>query len=458
MMIFFLRLASPILALLCSANSLVVALPQTEPAAAAPAPSVSFSADVASILHENCVACHCAKKSEGGYRLDTFHDLMQPGDSSESPIVAKSPGTSVMLQRIIATDPSVRMPPEHQPLAAEQVEKIKNWILAGAEFDGKDAKQHLALVGPAKRYPNPPDTYPPVPLTALAFSSDGSKLICGGYHELTIWDTSNGQLSRRIGNLGQRIFSIAFAPDGNLIAVACGEPGKSGEVRLVDFGSGEVVGVIGRSTDVILDVAFRPNRDELAIACADNSVRLFNYKTMEQVRAYSSHADWVTALAFSADGNRLVSASRDKSAKVFDLESGQMLINYAGHATPVRGVAFGSDGNQVVSVADDKKLHIWMVADAKKTAEVALEGEGFRLTRRDGFVLVPGASRRVVKIDLASNKIVQAYAGHSDWLLSSAIAADGRVAGGGIDGQIRIWAVDGTLLHHWIAAPQPATK
>ena len=39
---------------------------------------VSFKRDVAPIFLENCVACHDAKKAEGGYRIDTFTELSKP--------------------------------------------------------------------------------------------------------------------------------------------------------------------------------------------------------------------------------------------------------------------------------------------------------------------------------------------------------------------------------------------
>ncbi len=425
------------------------------PAAATPAEAKpSFISQVAPIIQDNCVSCHSAKKAEGGYRLDTFHELTQPGDSATAPVVTKQADMSLLLQRIVSADPSERMPPDSPPLSAEKVEAIRSWINSGADFDGKDPKQLLGLVTPPAKYAAPPASYPAVSITAICFTSDGTQVIIGGYHELTVWDASTGQLVRRIPNIGQRSFAIALSPDGKTLAVACGEPGRSGEVRMVDWATGEVTSVVARSMDVILDVAFRPGRDEIGVAAADNSVRIINYRSGELVRAYSSHVDWVTALAFSADGNKLVSASRDKSAKVFDLESGQMLINYAGHGLPVRGVAFTADGAQVVSVGDDKKLHRWNIADAKKIAEVGLDGEAFHIARVENSVFVPSASRRVLKIDLASNKVATAFAGHDDWALSVAIAADGRIASGSTNGIAKVFMPDGKEVISWLATPK----
>jgi len=416
---------------------------------------ISFSKDIAPIFQEYCVACHGAKKAEGGYRIDTFSDLIKVGDSEQTPIAAKDPHASELLRRLTTSDESERMPAESEPLSAEQIKLISDWIAAGAAFDGSDESALLAFVIPAPQYSPPPDKYNVnIPLTAVAFSPDGSQILAGGYHEITVWNAADAKLVRRIQNIGQRVFAIAMSPDGKTLAVACGEPGRSGEVRLIDFTTGEVKGVVGRSTDVALDVAYRPHSDELAIASADQSIRIVNSKTQEVVRTLSSHADWVTAIAWSDDGKRLVAASRDKSAKVFERETGQMLVSYQGHGAAVRGVAFTPDALQVLSVGTDNKLHRWNVQDAKKVAEVGIGGEGYRVVRGDGFVLIPCSDRRLLKFDLASNKIAQEFKGHEDWVLSVAMhAADSRIVSGAFNGEVRLWNLDGNLIKNWIARP-----
>src|SRR5690242_16984791 len=50
---------------------------------------VSFKKDFAPILLNNCLACHGPKKSEGGYRIDTFERLTAEGDSSQPGFKAK---------------------------------------------------------------------------------------------------------------------------------------------------------------------------------------------------------------------------------------------------------------------------------------------------------------------------------------------------------------------------------
>ncbi|WP_068141271.1 c-type cytochrome domain-containing protein [Roseimaritima ulvae] len=416
---------------------------------------VSFRSDIAPLLQDRCVACHNAKQAEGGYRVDTFQDLLVAGDSEAAPVSHVEGEVSELLRRVVTDDESERMPAESEPLTEAQIQTLTAWIEAGAKFDGDDPAQPLSLVIPAPRHIDPPQTYPAsVPIAAVAFSPDGQHTLASGYHEITVWDQA-GKLLRRIPNIGQRVFAMAFSPDGATLAVACGEPGRSGEVRLLDFASGEVTAVLARSGDVAFSVAFRPGSDQLAVGSADSLIRIVNYKTLAEVRTLSSHADWVLSVSWSDDGSRLVSGSRDKSSKVFDAESGELLISYQGHAAAVRGALFTPDGKHVLSTGANSHLHRWNVADAKRVAAVALGGDGFRLVRGEGFVLAPSGDGRLLKIDLATNKISQEFKGHQDGVLAADLhAASGQIVSGAFDGEVRLWQLaDGTAQQHWLAKP-----
>lgn len=424
--------------------------------------SVSFRSDIAPILLDSCVACHGAKKAEGGYRVDTYAELLIAGDSGAMPIGEKPDDPSELLRRIACEDEFERMPAEADPLPKGQVATIQKWISQGAQFDGDDPNTILTLVIPPPRYAAPPEHYPhPVPITALTFSPDGKQVIAGGYHELTVWNAESGELVRRIRNVGQRVFALSFSPDQQTLAVGCGEPGRSGEVRLVDFASGEVKGVVARGQDVVLDIAYRPGTPELAVASADSSIRIINTQTLSDVHAIASHADWVTSVAWSDDGSILASGSRDKSAKVYDGATGELKASYQGHGAAVRSVSILADNQQVVSVGADNKLHRWSIEGAKKVAEVALGSEGQKVVRQENELFVPTSDGRVLRINLADNKISQQYQGHADWVLSFASQPGPEkdptsrlLVSGAFNGEVRLWqAGDATLVRNWIAKP-----
>lgn len=85
---------------------------------------VSFKEQIAPILQEHCVACHGAKRSEGGYRLDAAEQMLKPGDGGNNPVVPMKSADSEIVQRIRSHDPDVQMPAESEPLATEQLSLI----------------------------------------------------------------------------------------------------------------------------------------------------------------------------------------------------------------------------------------------------------------------------------------------------------------------------------------------
>jgi len=417
---------------------------------------VSFKKDIAPILQNNCFACHGPKKAEGGYRADNFEKLMAAGDSGSNGFVAKDLASSEAFRRITSTDADERMPKDGDPLPSEHVALIKQWIEEGAAYDGGDPKVPLSSIMPAPVHPSAPEAYrATMPITAVVFSPDGKELFAGGYHEITVWNPENGQLIRRIGNVGQRTYSISFKPDGSQIAVACGSPGRLGEVRIYNPASGELIKVIAPTVDVAYDAQWSPQGDRIATCAADSVIRIFDAASFAEQLAITSHSDWVFAVAWSPDGAKLASASRDKTAKVFDSKTGELNITYAAHNAPVRGVLFHPDGAEVYSSGGNNKWERWTIAEGKKTKEAGTGAEPYRLVRVGEFFYVPTAEPRVRQFKAKEGDQVRELAGAVDWCLSVAVhEPTGRVAAGTFDGEIRLWQLaDGKPLLNFHAAP-----
>ncbi len=417
---------------------------------------VSFRGQVAPILVEHCLACHNAKKAEGGYRIDTFALATAAGDSGVPGFAARDPAGSEAFRRIVATDADERMPLDGDPLPADQAALVKRWIEEGANFDGPDPTASLPTILPPPVHPRPPEAYPrPVPIAAVAFSPDGSQLVVGGYHEVTVWDPADGRLLRRIGNIGQRTAALSFSPDGESLAVACGSPGRLGEVRILSFAGGEVVKVFATAADVVPDAAFSPQGDRVAVGGPDGVVRVFSAAGGEPQLAIPCHSDWVHAVAWNAAGDRLASASRDKTAKVIDLKTGELLITFSGHGQPVKGIAFHPDGGEMFSAGADRKIQRWKLADAAKTAEIGFGDEVYRLPTGGGFLFASSADRTVRQFDVKTLAPVRQYAGATDWPLCVAFhAGTGRIAAGCYNGEVRVWnAADGAAGATILAAP-----
>ncbi len=96
---------------------------------------VTYSRDIQPLLAKHCVLCHGPDDDSAGLRLDQFERATGELDSGSRAIVPGQPGESGLLARVTATDDAVRMPPEGDPLSAEEVALLRDWIASGAKFE-----------------------------------------------------------------------------------------------------------------------------------------------------------------------------------------------------------------------------------------------------------------------------------------------------------------------------------
>ena len=427
------------------------------PAAEDAAESVSFIADVAPVLVRSCEACHGEKTAESNYRLDTFANLMIAGDFELPPVTAGDLDESEIVRLILSEDEDERMPNNGRRLTDEEITTIQNWILQGANFDGQDPSAPLVNQLPRATHPTAPKTYStPIPMTALAYSEDGTRLFVCGYHEITVWNSKAGTLLNRFGNIAQRTLAMELSPDGSLLAVVGGAPGVSGEAKILRSDNGKEVNFLAQFDDVCFDVAFRPDGQRVAVANANASVRIFEVSSGQELVTIENHSDWVMDVAWSPDGKQIVSASRDKSAKVFDAESGELTTTFSGHGSPVTSVAFLADGAQVISGGADKKLRIWKVEDAASVGETAgFEDEINAIIIGDGQILAASSDRHARQFKTENRELVRALGDHPDWVLSLAKhQATKQFCTGCFDGTVTVWNLeDGSQINRFIAIP-----
>lgn len=234
-------------------------------------------------------------------------------------------------------------------------------------------------------------------VATVEFSPDGAWMVLAVTDTVQLWQEVGGEWqSRRLAGGGGKVFGVALAPDGALLAA--GE--VSGTVRIWDPLSGSPVSAWQAHEGEVFDVAFSPDGSLLATAGRDGLVRLWQAGTWAPLRSYT-HNDAVRGIAFSPDGRLLASASYDGSIGIWDVASGAQIRALWGHIAQVMSVSFSPDGTLLASGGMDGSVRVW---------------------------------------DSSTGEIVAWSTDHIDPVPGVAFSPDGQViASGGWDSTVRLW-------------------
>jgi len=406
---------------------------------------ISFSRQIVPIFMDQCAECHRAQKAKGGYRLDTFEQLLKPGDSDEAPLTPGKPESSELYELIVTHEEDDRMPKKADALSEKDAAIIRQWIAEGAKFDGKDVKAPLATLLPAKAI-HSPEQYPqPIPVTALALNGDGKVLLTSGYHEVLAWDPETGKLRARLAGMPERVLGLSFVKGGPLLAIAGGTPGRSGEVWLVNFVKPSERKRLVQLRDCALCAVSTPDGSTLITGGADNHLRAFALPEGKPLWDLEAHSDWVLALAMSPDGKHVASGSRDRTAKVFDVKTGIVEGTFTGHEVAVLSVAFTPAGDQLVSGGATGEIRRCRL-DGEGIKDSTLRPSGRSEVLAIGFIyaetpLAALGNGIVSTIDSKARKGKDQLTQHDDRVnavLVSGPPEQRRVVTAGHDGQVRV--------------------
>ncbi|HLO28590.1 MAG TPA: TIR domain-containing protein, partial [Anaerolineales bacterium] len=293
----------------------------------------------------------------------------------------------------------------------------------------------------------------PSRVDSVAFSPDGKILASGGGdNKIILWDVGTGQpIGQPLKKHRNWIRSLAFAPDGKILASG----GNDGSVILWDLKTSQPIGQpLKAKKGVVSSVAFTPDGKILASGHADGTLILWDVRTHQPLgQPLRGHTSWISSLAISPDGKTLASGSEDHTIILWDIKTQQPIDQpLSAHSRTILSLAFSPDGKMLASGSEDNTVVLWDAARRRPIGQ-PLRGHtkfvGSVAFSPDGKLLASGGYDRIIILwEVATRQpIGQPLRGHTDVIHSVTFSADGKMlASGSEDGTIILWDV-ATALH-----------
>ncbi len=160
----------------------------------------------------------------------------------------------------------------------------------------------------------------------VAFSPDGRLVAAGSRQGIAaVWEANTGRQVGRIERPGATVSSLAFAPEGDTLAVGLLRAPGSGapeaqRILLWDARDREVQASLPGHAGGTRCVAFAPDGRVLASGGDDGLLRLWDVRAGDERVAVEWHLDCVSSVAFAPDGLTLASGSFDGTVKLWPRE------------------------------------------------------------------------------------------------------------------------------------------
>ncbi len=426
---------------------------------------VTWDDHVSQIFRQRCVTCHNVNKKSGGLDISTYTNIMLGGASGD--VLEPGDAGSSYLFLLITHDSEPFMPPDSDPIPANEISLIEKWINQGMPENAgskvmvaKKPKFEMTLdpgaIGKPDSPPMPgrlnkaPGLYSPkrAAVTAIATNPWSSLTAIAGQKKISLYDIATMELLGVLDFPEGIPHVLKFSRNGSLLLAGGGIGSQSGKVVVYNVQNGERIFEVGDEFDVVLGADISADQSLIALGGPLKMIRVYSTSTGEMLYETKKHTDWITKMEFSPDGVLLATGDRSGGAHVWEAHTGREYVTLKGHTNRISGISWRLDSNILATSSIDGSVRLWEMEEGRQVKSWGAHGGGVTSLEfaRDGRLVTTGRDR-TAKIWNQDGAAQATYPAFADIALEVSFCDESnRIIAGDWTGKINVWKTDDNAL------------
>jgi len=208
------------------------------------------------------------------------------------------------------------------------------------------------------------------------WSRDGRLIATSGFDgTVRVWEIATGKQILSVKPLNTFACSVAFSPDGRLLAAGGSD---DGQLKLIDVASGRIVRSLQTSDSTLYAMEFTPDGRHLVVNHTimnrgDSSVRIFRMSDCSEV--WNEVKGPATSFALSRDGKSFAYSTPTGKVVILETSSWSELRSIDAHQFGASSLAFHPRSRWLASSGRDGAVRIWDVSKGTLVHALPIKGE-----------------------------------------------------------------------------------
>jgi len=258
--------------------------------------------------------------------------------------------------------------------------------------------------------------------------------------------------------LGDIVRSVAFTPDGTILAAAGGNSDDF-SIHIWEAASGQSLGTLDGHTGIIWGVAFSPDGQMLASVSSDKTAKIWDWRNRTLLKSLDFPHE-VSSVSFSPDGQTLAVGGVDELQN--QIQNAAIWTFSVGSWNPVRkfseylniaALAYSPDGRWLIGGGTSRNVQVWQASDgaplftlnhAHQVLKAAISPDSSTVATATCETTVNDVCMDggVWLWDLRTGKLIQKLKGFPDVVESVAFSVDGSsLIVASRNGTLRVYAI-----------------